>query len=96
MNCACMSVAKPGKGEVDSASGFNLPSALTLIPRLWNSIDQPGLGERVQRRLHVVRTRADEVDRSAGDPRRAGVAAGFDAVGHDFIFAAVAAPRRRR
>ena len=43
MNCACMSVAKPGNGEVDSASGFSPPSALTLIPRLWNSITgRPG------------------------------------------------------
>ena len=41
MNCACMSVAKPGNGEVDSASGFSSPSALTLIPRLWNSIISP-------------------------------------------------------
>ena len=86
-----MSVAKPGNGEVDSASGFSLPSALTLIPRLWNSIDQPGLRERVQRRLHVVGPRADEVDRAAGDPRGAGIAAGLDAVGHDFIFGAVQA-----
>ena len=41
MNCACMSVAKPGNGEVDSASGFSLPLALTLIPRLWNSTISP-------------------------------------------------------
>ena len=41
MNCACMSVAKPGKGAVDNASGFRPPSALTLMPRLWNSIISP-------------------------------------------------------
>ena len=62
MNCACMSVAKPGNGEVDTASGLSGRSALTLIPRSWNSIISPACGKHIDRRLHVVRPRADQVD----------------------------------
>jgi len=39
--CACMSVAKPGYGEVDKASGFRPPFELTLMPLSWNSMIRP-------------------------------------------------------
>ena len=45
--------------------------------------------ERVGDRQHVARLGADQFDRPAGNPRRAGVAARFDSVGHDVIVAAV-------
>jgi capsular polysaccharide biosynthesis protein len=49
-----MSVAKPGNGAVDSASGFSPAVGADLDPAVVEFDHQPGLGERVERRLHVV------------------------------------------
>ena len=84
-----MSVAKPGNGAVDSASGFRPPFGADLDPAIVELDHQPGLRERVERRLHVLGPRADQVERAAGHPRRAGIAPGLDPVGHDLIFGAV-------
>ena len=41
INCACMSVAKPGNGAVEIASGFSGWCALTFMPLSVNSIASP-------------------------------------------------------
>ena len=91
MNCACMSVGKPGNGAVDKRQRLQRPVGADLDAVVVEFDHQPGLGERVGDRQHVVGPRADQVDRAAGDSRRAGIAAGLDAVGHDVVGRAVQA-----
>ena len=68
---------------------LQLPVRADFHPAVGEFDRQPRRGETVGDRQHIRRARADQLDRPAGDPRRTGVASGFDPVGHDVIAAAV-------
>jgi hypothetical protein len=85
MNCACMSVAKPGKGSVTTSVPRRPLSRVTCRPVWVSGHVHAGVAQHARHGAQVLQPRAVEMQRAAGDGGGAGIGARLDAVRHDGV-----------
>ena len=85
MNCACMSVGKPGYGSVVRSTAFNGPERAIIRPRSVGQIHSGTFQDRSDRAKVLGEMGADDFKLTAGDRGRDGVGASLYAVGDQMV-----------
>ena len=96
MNCACMSVGKPGCGAVEMSTALGSALPRTRMLAFCRPDLDAGRAQLRDHRLQVLGRRASSQHVAAGDRRRHHERAGLDAVGDDGVIDRVQLARRLR